>query len=200
MAIITRWRAPPEAHRIVRQRAGRSGAPTARQPARGIDQGAERPVQAQRFGDLPAHGEHRVQRAHRLLEDHRNAVAARTGSSTCSWPGGGRSGQVHGRRICTAVTLAKGGSRPRMAARLSDLPQPLSPTRASIRRGRGATKGRRPDRRHGQHPAEHRRRPRPSRRAVTLIAVPLFHPLEVDILMAQWPHTVQPNSAGCVRR
>jgi hypothetical protein len=33
-------------------------------------------VQLHRLGDLPAHGEHRVQRGHRLLEDHGDAVAA----------------------------------------------------------------------------------------------------------------------------
>jgi hypothetical protein len=33
-------------------------------------------VQAQRLGDLVADGEHRVERGHRLLEDHRDAVAA----------------------------------------------------------------------------------------------------------------------------
>jgi hypothetical protein len=33
-------------------------------------------VQAQRLGDLPAHGVQRVQRRHRLLEDHADAVAA----------------------------------------------------------------------------------------------------------------------------
>src|SRR4051812_11778373 len=33
-------------------------------------------VQLDRLGDLPADGEHRIQRGHRLLEDHRDAVAA----------------------------------------------------------------------------------------------------------------------------
>jgi hypothetical protein len=33
-------------------------------------------VQAQRFGDLPAHGVQRVEGGHRLLEDHADAVAA----------------------------------------------------------------------------------------------------------------------------
>ena len=33
-------------------------------------------VQGQRLGDLPADRQHRVQRGHRLLEDHRDLVAA----------------------------------------------------------------------------------------------------------------------------
>ena len=38
---------------------------------------AEAAVQRQRLGDLVAAGEDRVERGHRLLEDHRDAVAAR---------------------------------------------------------------------------------------------------------------------------
>ncbi len=46
---------------------------TARASAASRDQAL---VQRQRLGDLPADGQHRVERGHRLLEDHRDLVAA----------------------------------------------------------------------------------------------------------------------------
>jgi len=39
-------------------------------------------MDAQHLGDLVAHGEHRVQRGHRVLEDHRHGAAAQ-GADRC---------------------------------------------------------------------------------------------------------------------
>ena len=80
MAIITRWRMPPDSScgYWPSRRSGsgmrtwrrRSSARVARRLA------AQAPVDAQALGQLPADGEDRVQRRHRLLEDHADLVAA----------------------------------------------------------------------------------------------------------------------------
>jgi hypothetical protein len=68
MAIITRWRmlrCRGDAHQFQHLDGARTG---------GL--GTEVGVGAQRLDDLPADGVHRVQRGHRLLEDHRHAATA----------------------------------------------------------------------------------------------------------------------------
>ena len=81
MAIITRWRMPPDiwCGYSSKRRSGagmrtRCSAAMARLAQRAGRGGAV--VRAHRLGDLIADGEHRVQAGHRLLEDHRDAVAA----------------------------------------------------------------------------------------------------------------------------
>ena len=80
MAIMTRWRMPPDSScgYCLRRWAG-SGMPTRRSIsiARASARRAAEPLmQGQRLGDLAADREHRVERRHRLLEDHRDVVAA----------------------------------------------------------------------------------------------------------------------------
>jgi hypothetical protein len=77
MAITMRWRCPPE------NWCGQASKRRAASAMHAVEQAqrlrARRPpqaaVQAQRLGHLPAHGVHRVERRHRLLEDHADAVA-----------------------------------------------------------------------------------------------------------------------------
>src|SRR5215471_8359277 len=59
MAIITRWRMPPDSWcgYCLRRRAGAA-------------------VLLEGLGDLPADGEHRIERGHRLLEHHADVAAA----------------------------------------------------------------------------------------------------------------------------
>ena len=77
MAIITRWRWPPESWcGYWRSRASGSGMCTSleqRQRALAGLGAGDAVVQAEHFGDLAADRVDRVQRAHRLLEDHRDA-------------------------------------------------------------------------------------------------------------------------------
>jgi hypothetical protein len=78
MAIITRWRMPPDiwcgyssnrrSGAGIRTRGDRAGT------QRGA--GCRAVVRTHRLGDLIAHGEHRIEAGHRLLEDHRDAAAA----------------------------------------------------------------------------------------------------------------------------
>ena len=132
IAIITRWRMPPrELVRIGVDARGGSAMPTSRSSAM-----ARRPGVAQRhalrardrLGDLVADVQHRVERRHRLLEDHRDAAAADVTERASSerersvpssrmrvlaeesWPGGGQAQHREGGQI---------------------LPQPDSPTSAS---------------------------------------------------------------------
>ena len=80
IAIITRWRMPPESWcgYSSTRRSGVGNADLLQHLDRAwrARRGVEPGVQAQRLDDLVADGEHRVQRGHRLLEDHRDAVAA----------------------------------------------------------------------------------------------------------------------------
>jgi hypothetical protein len=73
MAMTTRWRWPPESWcGCASSRRAACGSWTT--GARGG--GVQALVQAQRFADLTADGVQRVQRRHRFLEHHRDAVAA----------------------------------------------------------------------------------------------------------------------------
>ncbi len=83
MAIITRWRMPPESrcgYSSMRfsgagMRTWRSISIAARRAAAALDAA----MADQHLGELRADGEGRVQRGHRLLEDHRQPVAAQVG-------------------------------------------------------------------------------------------------------------------------
>ena len=80
MAIITRWRMPPDSWCGYSAAAGAGSAMPTRlsiSTARALRRLAiEALVQAQRLADLAADGEHRVEARHRLLEDHADVVAA----------------------------------------------------------------------------------------------------------------------------
>ena len=104
-------------------------------------------VAAQHLGDLEPDGVHRVQRRHRLLEDHRRP------------PGRGSSAAPAGRRrraplaeLDRPVHVAFFGSRPSIAIAIVDLPDPDSPTiastsprfRSNLRRPPPGTRCRRP--------------------------------------------------------
>ena len=115
MAIITRWRMPPESScgYCVSRRAA-SGICTrsssARAPRR-VRPGRRAPAWARdRLGQLPADGQHRVERGHRLLEDHADVAAAHRRASRL------RRAPSRSRPLnstCRAVTRAIGsGSRP----------------------------------------------------------------------------------------
>ena len=113
-----------------RRAARRSGMPTWPQqrdrPAPCAARAAEPQVAAQRLGDLRRRSQHRVQRGHRVLEDHGDAVAAQPlpcarfrqlqrcrGPRSSTAPAGGRLGRF---------------SRPHEAMAVMLLPLPLSPT------------------------------------------------------------------------
>ena len=79
---------------------------------------------ADRLGDLLADREHRIERAHRLLEDHADAPAAdcrisRSLSVRRSLPS---------KPISPSTRREPGGSSPRIERPVTVLPQPLSPT------------------------------------------------------------------------
>src|SRR6266849_1445340 len=77
IAIMTRWRMPPESScgYCLRRRAG-SAMPT-RPRSSMARRGAIGPaVLLERLGDLPADGEYGIKRRHRLLEDHADVAAA----------------------------------------------------------------------------------------------------------------------------
>ena len=88
-------------------------------------------VQPQHFLELQADGEHRVQRRHRLLEDHRDVGAAqlaqladRQRRASC--------GRRRGSRLAGSTIEFSGGSRPSIASDVTDLPLPDSPTSATV--------------------------------------------------------------------
>ena len=113
MAIITRWRMPPESWcGYSRTRRAGVGDADQRQHLDGARLGVARRqalVQPQRLADLAADGQHRVQAGHRLLEDHADVVAADARASPARRASAGR-----GRRS---------GSRRRSAGRLRDQAQ-----------------------------------------------------------------------------
>ena len=85
-------------------------------------------MQAQRLGDLAADGVQRVQRRHRLLEHHADAVAAQRAQR-----GVVERRQLAGRRSGSSpLTCAPSGSRPISASAVIDLPQPDSPISPSV--------------------------------------------------------------------
>ena len=80
IAIITRWRSPPESScGILLEPALRRADPDQAQQVQHVPAGlrpARPAMQAERLADLEADREGRVERGHRLLEDHPDAVAA----------------------------------------------------------------------------------------------------------------------------
>ena len=80
IAIITRWRMPPESwcgySSARRSGFGNAHAPQQLDRARPRVAAPEALVQDQRLGDLPADAHDRIERGHRLLEHHRDGVAA----------------------------------------------------------------------------------------------------------------------------
>ena len=91
--------------------------PRARAPRAGRAAGA-----AQRLGDLLADGEHRVERGHRLLEDHRDLVAA-DGAHLALVDSVSRS-RPSKRIEPPAIRPAASGSRRRIDSAVTLLPQP----------------------------------------------------------------------------
>jgi hypothetical protein len=81
------------------------------------------PVDGERFGHLVADGLHRVERRHRLLEDHRDVAPRVAHQSASGWP----------RSSCRRADVPGGGravgQEPISASAVMDLPEPLSPTR-----------------------------------------------------------------------
>ncbi len=80
MAIITRWRMPPENRcgcSWKRDFAAGMRTRSSRRTGLGLGRRARQAaVVDQRLGDLEADGEHRIEARHRLLEDHGDLVAA----------------------------------------------------------------------------------------------------------------------------
>ena len=129
MAIIARWRMPPEnSWGCISARCAGCGMPTRSSISTARAHGlllAEPVVDPGHLGDLAAHGVHRVERRQRVLEDHRDLPAAHLRASASSLGGeqvlalpehslAGRSSAV--------------GSSPRMLMAVTDLPEPDSPT------------------------------------------------------------------------
>ena len=82
------------------------------------------------FGDLPADGQHRVERGHRVLEDHGDLFAADVPPSRFRSAGAGR---ARGNERCPlAISPGGMGIRRRIDSMVTDLPQPLSPTTARV--------------------------------------------------------------------
>ena len=135
IAIITRWRMPPESwcgywptRRSGSGMLHRRSISIARCERRGARQAA---VQHQRFGDLVADGEHRVERGHRLLEDHRDrgCRASRASRRSVSASRSRALEQRCARRRCARAASA---IRRRIESAVTLLPQPDSPTTPSV--------------------------------------------------------------------
>jgi hypothetical protein len=141
MAIMARWRWPPESWcgkgpwRGVRAR----GCRWSRQRLDGAVPGlllGQALLQLQHLGDLVADRVQRVQRRHRLLEDHRDVAAADARSSRSEAASAGRGCRPPTpAKIALPVTSAFCTSRSRLSA-VTVLPEPDSPTSASFSPGR----------------------------------------------------------------
>ena len=81
-------------------------------------------VHRDRLGDLVTDPMHRIQRGERILEHHRDPVRR---APVAAADRNGRRGS-HRRRLTSPLTLAVGGSSPRIASDVTDLPEPDSPT------------------------------------------------------------------------
>ena len=90
---------------------------------------AHAPMAHDRLDDLLADRVARVERGHRLLEDHRQAVAAQVAQLPGREAPAGRCRRTAPRRRRSAEPF---GSRPMMASEVTLLPQPDSPTRPSV--------------------------------------------------------------------
>ena len=133
MAIITRCRMPPDSWcGYSRTRRAGAGMPTRVSISTAFCLGVARVhalMQPHRLADLLADGQHRVQAGHRLLEDHRDRVAADVAHLRL-----GQRQQIAAleadaaRRSCPAAPAI---SR-RIDIEVTDLPQPDSPTIATV--------------------------------------------------------------------
>ena len=99
------------------------------------------PVHPQRLGDLPADGQHRIEARHRLLEDHRDVVAADLAHLALGELQQILALEADPRRRC--LPGGSGISR-RIDIEVTDLPQPDSPTMASVSPASTGRRRRRP--------------------------------------------------------
>ena len=84
-------------------------------------------VRPDHLDDLLADPLHRVQRRQRVLEDHRDPLAADRPSSSCR-----RTDELGPATVADRVILADFGSRPIRPRNVTDLPEPDSPTTPTI--------------------------------------------------------------------
>ena len=91
-----------------------------------------RPRQRSTSLDLRADAHHRVERRHRLLEDHRHVAAAPRAPSLARLS---RRDRRRARRMRRAVMCSAGGSRPMIDSASTLLPLPDSPTMPSTSPG-----------------------------------------------------------------
>ena len=85
-------------------------------------------MQQQRLADLRADGHHRIERAHRLLEDHRDVAAADVRHALRAAATADRCR----RSGCARCTVALSGSSRRIDSEVTDLPEPDSPTMPTL--------------------------------------------------------------------
>ena len=132
IAIITRWRWPPDSWwgyaRAVRSGRGRPTSSSA-SSVRAVRLGPVQAVGTQALDDLRTDPHQRVERGHRVLVDHRDL--ARPGP-TCGRVRTGSAARGPPRRTEPPVTAMPSGSRPITDSAVSDLPLPLSPTKATV--------------------------------------------------------------------
>ena len=153
MAIITRWRMPPESWcGYCRSRRCGSAMPTisSSSTARFSAVGAVRAlVLLQRLGDLPADGQHGIERGHRLLEHHADVAAAHLRASPPRSGCAGRARRTGPRRPRSGPAdrgSGAGSTAPRPTCRSRF--RPRSPRSRPLRRYRKCRRrrGRRPHR------------------------------------------------------
>ena len=119
------------AGRVAPGRAGRPGPAARRRAARGLRRSGRGAVDQHRLGDLVADPHGRVERGHRLLEDHGDVAAADAGQPPLAAPT--RSWSTPGEPHRAGRPRASSGSSPMSASAVSDLPEPdspISPTRS----------------------------------------------------------------------
>ena len=130
------------ARQLVRMAAQHACAPRGCAPGpacaapRPAPRGCARPwCSADRFGDLLAHGEHRVERGHRLLEHHRHVGAAQAAHLRLRAPAPCRAlAAAAASATCCRSRWCRRLAPPAASApaTITDLPEPDSPTMASV--------------------------------------------------------------------
>ena len=110
--------------RAVRDRAAARGSSSSHRLRAAPPASGQAAMQDQRLGDLRADAMQRVQRRHRLLKDHRDAVAAQ--APHLGFAGAGKVAPLEADRA--ARLCAPSGSRPISASAVIVLPEPDSPT------------------------------------------------------------------------
>ena len=147
MAIITRWRMPPEnwcgivverAPRGRECRPGRAARPRARRRA-SARRGRYGRLQA--LVDLPADGQHRVERRHRLLEDHGDLAAAHVAQLRAR---AGRGGRGRASSTVPATRRRRPDQAQERAQASRSCPSRTSPTRPSTSPAPTSSRCRRP--------------------------------------------------------